>query len=324
MSEAGDARPVAEVLDLYRQMLLIRRFEERAIELRQQSRIHGVVHPYVGQEAVATGVCAGLRSSDLITSTHRGHGHCIAKGAEPSRMMAELFGREDGYCRGKGGSMHIAAFEVGMIGANGIVAGGLPIAAGAALGASMDGSDVVTVAFFGDGATGEGAFHEALNISALWSLPVVWVCENNQYASETPLAESVPGSVADFAHGYDIPGEVVDGNDVLAVSAAAAGAVVRARKGAGPTLLECLTFRGSAHALREQLPPEDRPREEVQRWAESEPLGRTAAWLRERGVSEDDLAGIAAAVEQQLDEAVAFAEASPYPAAETALEDVYA
>jgi TPP-dependent pyruvate/acetoin dehydrogenase alpha subunit len=316
--------PIPRALELYRQMVLIRRFEERAVELRQQGRIHGVVHPYLGQEAVAVGVCAALRPDDLITSTHRGHGHCIAKGADAGRMMAELFGREDGYCRGKGGSMHIAAFDIGMLGANGIVAGGLPIAAGAALGASLSGSGVVTVGFFGDGATGEGAFHEALNISSLWRLPVVWVCENNQYASDTPLRESVPGSIVDFAHGYAMPGIVVDGNDVLAVADAALEAVGRARAGSGPTLIECRTFRGGAHALRERLPAEVRPADEVARWRAADPLERMRARLLERAVDGSELERLESSVEGVLDDAVRFAESSPYPAPETALEDVYA
>src|SRR5258708_35191114 len=171
-------------IEMYRQMLLIRHFEELALKLRFEDRIHGVVHPYSGQEAIAVGVCSNLRTTDRIVSNHRGHGHCIAKGADIKRMMAELFGRRDGYCKGKGGSMHIADFDIGMRGANGIVGAGLPIAAGAGLAAQPEGSDAVAVGFFGDGATGEGAFHEALNVSALWKLPIVWVCENNQYAAE--------------------------------------------------------------------------------------------------------------------------------------------
>ena len=324
MDGHAGAERVERRLARYREMLLIRRFEERAIAARQAERIHGVLHPYVGQEAVASGVCAALREDDLIVSTHRGHGHCIAKGADPSRMMAELYGRATGYCRGKGGSMHIAAFDVGMLGANGIVAGGLPIAAGAALGASMDGRGVVTVGFFGDGATGEGAFHEALNIAALWNLPVVWVCENNAYASETPVAESVPGAVADYAHGYGMPGIIVDGNDVDAVEAAATEAVSRARDGIGPSLLECRTFRASAHALRERLPAEDRSAEELERWRAADPIERLATALADDGVGPDRLDGIAADVEAVLDDAERFAEASPYPDPETALEDVYA
>src|SRR5439155_17344003 len=176
-----------ECVEMYRQMVLIRHFEELALKLRQEGLIHGVVHPYSGQEAIAVGVCANLRATDRIVSTHRGHGHCIAKGADIKRMMAELFGRRDGYCKGKGGSMHIADFEVGMLGANGIVGAGFPIAAGAALAAQFDGQRAVAVGFFGDGAAGAGAMHESLNIASLWKLPVIYVCENNQYAVDTPI-----------------------------------------------------------------------------------------------------------------------------------------
>src|SRR6266516_4540428 len=187
-----------QLLAMFRQMVLIRRFDELAMELRLEGRIYGVVHPYIGQEAIAVGVCANLETTDRLTSTHRGHGHCIAKGADIKRMMAELFGRRDGYCKGKGGSMHIADFDIGMLGANGIVGAGLPIAAGAAVAAQLEGSDVVAVGFFGDGATGEGPFHESLNIASLLKLPVVWVCENNQYAADTPVGSGLSApNVAD-------------------------------------------------------------------------------------------------------------------------------
>src|SRR6185503_10790055 len=215
-----------QAIEMYRQMTMIRRFEELALKLRLEDRIHGVVHPYVGQEAIAVGVCANLRITDRIVSNHRGHGHCIATGADIKRMMAELFGRRTGYCKGKGGSMHIADFDVGMLGANGIVGAGLPITAGAGVAAQLEGSDAVAVGFFGDGATGEGPFHESLNIASLWKLPVVWVCENNQYAVETPVAAGLSATnVADLAAGYNMPGHVVDGNDVLAVYAATREAV---------------------------------------------------------------------------------------------------
>src|ERR1700716_3436687 len=229
-------------IEMYRQMVLIRHFEELALKLRLEDRIHGVVHPYSGQEAIAVGVCANLRVTDRIVSNHRGHGHCIAKGANINRMMAELFGRRDGYCKGKGGSMHIADFDVGMLGANGIVGAGLPIPAGAGVAAQLEGSNAVAVGFFGDGATGEGPFHESLNIASLLKLPVVWVCENNQYAVEPPVGSALAaGNVADLAAGYNMPGHTVDGNDVLAVYEATTEAVRRARAGAGPTLLECKT-----------------------------------------------------------------------------------
>src|SRR5919106_3880600 len=212
-AQVGPSAPEPEAcIEMYRQMVLIRHFEELALELRQADRIHGVVHPYSGQEAIAVGVCANLRTSDRIVSNHRGHGHCIAKGADIARMMAELFGRRDGYCKGKGGSMHIADFAIGMLGANGIVGAGLPITAGAGVAAQLQGSDAVAVGFFGDGATGEGPFHESLNIAALLELPVVWVCENNQYAADTPVEGGLAArNVADLAAGYGMPGAAVAG-----------------------------------------------------------------------------------------------------------------
>jgi TPP-dependent pyruvate/acetoin dehydrogenase alpha subunit len=315
-----------DLLELYRQLVLIRRFEERTIELRMEGIVHGVVHPYLGQEAVAVGVCSALRMEDRIVSTHRGHGHCIAKGADVGRMMAELFGRRDGYCRGKGGSMHIAAYDVGMLGANGIVGAGLPIATGAALAGRLKGDDTVAVGFFSEGATGEGTFHEALNLAALWQLPVVWVCENNGYASDTPLRESVPtGSVAAFAAGYGIPGHQVDGNDVLAVREATGEAVARARAGDGPTLLECRTLRGPTHALREVLPVDPRPADEVSGWLGGDPIERFEQVLRERAAADDArLAAVRAAVDADLEDAIERALASPFPAPEEALEDMFA
>ena len=208
----------AQAAEMLRTMILIREFDERAIQLRVAGKIYGAVHPYVGQEAVAVGVCANLTVKDRVTSTHRGHGHCIAKGADIRRMMAELFGRVDGYCKGKGGSMHIADFAVGMLGANGIVGGGLPIACGAALAAQLEGKGDATVCFFGDGAAAEGEFHEALNIASLWKLPIVFVCENNQYAANNAVAVQHPSvDIAAHARVYDMPGVVVDGNDVLEV-----------------------------------------------------------------------------------------------------------
>src|ERR687895_1331538 len=205
-------------IDLLRRMILIREFDELAIKLRTEGKIYGAVHPYVGQEAVAVGVCADLTHADRVTSTHRGHGHCIAKGADVKRMMAELFGRVDGYCKGKGGSMHIADFAIGMLGANGIVGGGLPIACGAALAAQLEDAGNVTACFFGDGATGEGEFHESLNIASLWKLPLVFVCENNQYGAGNAVASvRVVGDISTHAAAYGMPGVSVDGNDVLAV-----------------------------------------------------------------------------------------------------------
>src|SRR5215210_5309466 len=274
-----------QAIEMYRQMVMIRRFEELALKLRLDDRIHGVVHPYVGQEAIAVGVCANLRPTDRIVSNHRGHGHCIAKGADVNRMMAELFGRRDGYCKGKGGSMHIADFDVGMLGANGIVGGGLPITAGAGLAAQFEGRGDVAVGFFGDGATGEGPFHESLNISALWKLPVVWVCENNGYAVETPIEAALAAdNVADLAAGYKIPGYVIDGNDVEAVYEAAREAVGRARAGEGPTLLECKAWRRGSHAQRAVPPPESRPDDRIEHWTGRDPIDAFQRRLTERGV----------------------------------------
>ena len=316
----------AQAIEMYRQMVMIRRFEELALKLRLDDRIHGVVHPYVGQEAIAVGVCANLRATDRIVSNHRGHGHCIAKGADVNRMMAELFGRRDGYCKGKGGSMHIADFDVGMLGANGIVGAGLPITAGAGVAAQLEGSDAVAVGFFGDGATGEGPFHESLNIASLWKLPVIWVCENNQYAVETPVAAGLAATnVADLAAGYNMPGYVVDGNDVLAVYDAVHEAVRRARAGEGPTLLECKTWRKYQHALRDVIAVDRRPADLIAHYADRDPLAGFEKYLLERGImNADQLADVGQSIDAELEDAVAFADASPYPEPEEALEDVFA
>lgn len=318
--------PPDQCIDMYRQMVLIRRFEELALKLRLDDRIHGVVHPYVGEEAIAVGVCANLRVTDRIVSNHRGHGHCIAKGAHVDRMMAELFGRRDGYCKGKGGSMHIADFNVGMLGANGIVGAGLPITAGAGVAAQLEGSDAVAVGFFGDGATGEGPFHESLNIASLWKLPVIWVCENNQFAVDTPVGSGLAAqNVADLAAGYDMPGYVVDGNDVLAVYEAAKKAVARARAGEGPTLLECKTWRKHQHTLRNVVNPESRPSDLVAYWSARDPIEGFERYLQAHGIlNADQLADVGQSIDRDLEDAVAFAEASPYPDPEEALEDVFA
>ena len=313
-------------VDLLRQMILIRRFEERALDLQAQALIHGAVHPSIGQEAIAVGVCSLLRSGDRIVSTHRGHGHCIAKGADIRKMMAELFGRADGYCRGKGGSMHVADFEAGMLGANGIVGGGLPLAAGAALAAQITGSDSIAVGFFGDGATGEGAFHESMNVSRLWHLPVVWVCENNRYAADTPLVDSIPTpDAARYADGYDMPSVIVDGNDVIAVRGAAGAAIARARGGGGPTFIEAKTFRRTQHVIRGKPHPDHRPQSELIEWIKRDPIDRSISALIEDGdLTEAALTNLREDVESLLADAVAFAEASPFPRLESAFEDMFA
>ena len=311
---------------LYRQMLLIRRFDERALELRAAGEIDGVVHPYVGQEAVAVGVCANLTQRDRITSTHRGHGHCIAKGADPQRMMAELFGRVDGYCKGKAGSMHIADFEIGMLGANGIVGAGLPIAAGAALASAMEGDGSIAVCFFGDGASNEGELHECLNVSALWRLPVVWLCENNGWATATPTAEGLAAEgPSAFAPAYGIASDVVDGNDVEAVFEATGRAVASVRAGEGPVVLEARTFRMLGHAYRRVAPPEVRDPPLLDEWQRRDPIDRFRARLITDGtIDEAAAADIERSVSAELDDAVRFASASPVPRPEDAFEGFFA
>src|SRR2546421_3954333 len=315
-----------QLVQMLRTMILIREFDERAIQLRLAGKIFGAVHPYVGQEAVAVGVCACLSVTDRVTSTHRGHGHCIAKGADIRRMMAELFGRVDGYCKGKGGSMHIADFAVGMLGANGIVGGGLPIATGAALAAQIEGKGNVAVCFFGDGAVAEGEFHEALNISSVWKLPIVFVCENNQYAANNAIAVQHPiTDVAVRAKSYGLPGLSIDGNDVLAVRKAAGEAIERARRGDGPTLVECKTYRWHFHAMRNAPPPETRPAAEIAQWKERDPIARLATDLiAQRVITESDLGGLNREVHVALQEAVAFADASPFPDPKDILVDMFA
>ena len=315
-----------ELTRMLRTMILIREFDELAIALRVAGKIYGAVHPYVGQEAVAVGVCSTLTVRDRVTSTHRGHGHCIAKGADVRRMMAELFGRVDGYCKGRGGSMHIADFSVGMLGANGIVGGGLPIACGAALAAQLEGRGDVTACFFGDGAAAEGEFHEALNIASVWRLPIVFVCENNQYAANNAVGVQHPRlDIAAHAAAYDMPGVIVDGNDVLAVRASAREAVARARGGEGPTLLECKTYRWHFHAMRAAVPPETRAADEIATWKARDPIARLERHGLDRGLlSADEMAAIRAGVKAELDAAVAFAEQSPFPDSKDLLADMFA
>jgi len=311
---------------MLRTMILIREFDERAIALRVAGKIYGAVHPYVGQEAVAVGVCASLTVRDRVTSNHRGHGHCIAKGADIRRMMAELFGRVDGYCKGKGGSMHIADFAVGMLGANGIVGGGLPIACGAALAAQLEGQGNVTVCFFGDGAAAEGEFHEALNIASVWKLPILFVCENNQYAANNAVGVQHPRvDIAAHAAAYAMPGMIVDGNDVLEVDATTREAVARARRGDGPTLLECKTYRWHFHAMRAAPPPETRPADEIDAWKARDPIALLERHVLGRGLlSSDEISEMRKRVEADLDGAVAFAEQSPFPDPKDLLVDMFA
>ncbi len=311
-------------LRLYRVMQTIRRFEQRAIQLFGENKIWGTIHSYAGQEAVAAGVCAHLRDEDWITSTHRGHGHCIAKGADVGKMFAELLGRETGYCRGRGGSMHIADTAKGNLGANGIVGGGIPIAVGAALTATQTRSDRVAVAFFGEGGLNQGSFHEAANLAAIWKLPVVFMCENNQYAETNPVQDAFP--IADLsvrAQAYGIPGVRVDGQDLPLVHAAAAEAVARARRGAGPTLIVAETYRYEGHYYGD--PQVYRTKEEIEEWRKRDPLLLARAWVaREKLASEADLDLIDSDVDAEIEKGLAFAEAGP-PASPIKLpEDVYA
>ena len=307
-------------------MVLIREFEELAIQQRVAGKIYGVLHPYVGEEAVAVGVCSALRVSDRITSTHRGHGHCIAKGANVNRMMAELYGRVDGTCKGNGGSMHISDFAVGVLGANGIVGGGLPIATGAALAAQLDGKGDVAVAFFGEGAVEEGEFHEAMNIASVWKLPVIFVCENNLYAAgNAATSTQAAPNISAHAPAYDMPGITIDGNDLIQVHQTAHDAVRRARSGSGPTLMECKTFRVHSHVMREVPSPDFRPPDQVLEWRGRDPIQRYETYLEsENLIDSDGLLRMRARVDAELRAACAFAEASPFPDPIDLLADVYA
>jgi pyruvate dehydrogenase E1 component alpha subunit len=309
---------------MYERMLKIRHFENRVKELFAAGEMPGFVHLYIGQEAVAVGACAALGADDTITSTHRGHGHIIAKGAEPKYMMAELYGKATGYNKGKGGSQHIAWPGLGILGANGIVGAGIPIATGAAMSARLRKSGQVTIAFFGDGASNEGSFHEALNIASAFNLPVVYVCENNLYAVGTRQSRvRKTEDIADRAAGYSMPGLVVDGNDVIAVYEAAKAAVDRARAGGGPTLIECKTYRWRTHF--EGEPDTYRPPEEVEAWMKRDPIPRYRQLLIEQGVvSAREADEIERRIVRELDEAVEFARQSPLPAPESALEDLWA
>jgi len=321
-----DQPPTDEQLDLYRTMVRIRRFEEQLVTLFKRGRLPGFVHLYIGQEAVATGVCAALRPDDRITSTHRGHGHLIAKGAQVDRMMAELLGRVDGYCRGKGGSMHIVDFGLGIMGTNGIVGGGIPIATGAAWGDQQLGRDNVTVAFFGDGAANQGVFLEAMNLAAIWKLPVIFCCENNGYTEWTPTEKLTAGRIADRGRALGIPGEQVDGNDVLAVREAARRAVARGRAGEGPTLIEAVTYRWHGHNEGEEaFAGEYRPQDEIALWKGKDPIGAFAKHLVSEGlVQEAALERIDAEEAATVREALAFAEASAVPDPDEALEHLFA
>jgi pyruvate dehydrogenase E1 component alpha subunit len=310
--------------DMYRRMVLIREFELRAIAERRIGLIPGFIHACIGQEATAVGAGMALNRDDVITSTHRGHGHLLAKGGDPARMMAELAARSTGYCLGRGGSLHIADFELGSMGANGIVAGGIPMAVGAALAFKMRGEPRVALAYFGDGAANEGAFHEALNLAGLWKLPVVFMCENNLYGEGTPQHKQAPiRELAKRAESYAFPGVTVDGNDVIAVYNAVSEAVTHARRSEGPTFVEGLTYRWHGHY--EGDPQVYKPKGELDAWKKKDPLVMMGAALIDSGlIDEQGIAEIRAEVLDELDAAVTFARNSPHPATADALAGVYA
>jgi pyruvate dehydrogenase E1 component alpha subunit len=313
----------SQLLSLYRTMLMIRRFEERCNQLYMQGRIPSTLHLYIGQEAVAAGVCAHLRADDHMFSTHRPHGHAIAKGVAPRAIMAELYAKSTGCCKGKGGSMHVGDIRVGMFPAVAIVGGNAPLAAGAALAAKRLTEDRVTVCFFGEGAMNEGAVHEAMNMAAIWDLPVVYVCENNLYAASTPVSTAfkVP-DLAGRAAAYGLPGVAVDGNDVEAVYRAAASAIDRARQRRGPTLIEAKTYRLCGHSRSD--PRTYRTKEEEAEWAARDPIPNLGERLKQQGlVSDESLAAVEEEVARAIDDAVRFAEESPSPEPEETLQHVF-
>jgi len=312
-----------QLLWMYQRMRLIREFENRVSGLFAQGKVPGFVHLYAGEEAIGVGVCSQLNDDDFITSTHRGHGHCIAKGVDVKGMMAELYGKAPGACKGKGGSMHIADVDKGMLGANGIVGAGGPLACGSALMAQVKGTDQVTICFFGDGAAEQGTIHESMNLASIWNLPVVFVCENNGYAQTTPAHyHCAAEDIADRATAYDIPGFSVDGTDIFAVAEAAAEAIARARRGEGPTLVECKAFRYYGHFEGDNL--SYFTEEERARNRERDPIDKFKEGVLERGLlSEEDLDRIDAWAEKSIDDAIEFAEEAPYPDPEDCLTDVY-
>jgi TPP-dependent pyruvate/acetoin dehydrogenase alpha subunit len=312
------------LLEMYRRMLRIREFELASIDLFKRGQVKGAVHPYIGQEASGVGVCMALRTDDLIAGTHRSHGHNIAKGADPKRMMAEILGKETGYCRGRGGSMHIAAFDTGSLGALAVVGSGIPIAVGAALGFKMRGEDRVAVPFTGDAGSNTGNWHEGLNMAAIWNLPVVFALENNHYGVSTNIKNST--RIEDLslrAQGYGVPGVRVDGFDVIAVYQAAVEAVARARRGEGPTLLVTESYRFEGHYAGE--PEVYRERSEVAEWRTKDPIPRFRKYLVENEkASPAELDAIDAEIKQEMADAVKFAQESPAPDPATALDYIYA
>jgi len=312
-----------DFIHMYKIMVRIRNFEENVVELFAQGKLAGFVHCYIGEEAVATGVCQNLNKNDVITSTHRGHGHLIAKGGITKYMMAELFGKQTGYCKGKGGSMHIADTSRGILGANGIVGAGMPIAVGAALSFKYQKTEQVAVSFFGDGASNRGSFHEALNMASVWDLPVIFVCENNMYGEFTAQNRHQKiNNISDRAASYGMVGLSVDGNDIFAVYEAAFEAIKKARQGGGPTIIECKTYRFKGHF--EGDPQEYRTKEELATWKKKDPIIRVKEYLIHNKIADiNSLKNIEKEMEEEMSESVHFAENSPDPLPKSALEDVY-
>ncbi|WP_329003387.1 thiamine pyrophosphate-dependent dehydrogenase E1 component subunit alpha [Kribbella sp. NBC_00709] len=318
--DLGRTGPDAVTVDLYRAVRLIRRFEERAIEFVRPGEIVGGIHPYLGQEAIAAAVCAALTSADVITSTHRGHGHVLARGADPGRLLAELMGRETGLNKGRGGSMHAADFSLGILGANAIVGAAASIATGAAWAYRQQGRDTVAVAFFGDGAMNEGMLLEALNLAALWRVPVVFVCENNGYATTMPVESAVAGSITARARAFGMPAFTIDGQDPETVFKASTAAVARARSGKGPMFLECLTYRFDAHHTFEHRARLDyRSPDEVAAGRSRDPVAIQGARL-----SDDERAAVDSQIETALDAAAEFALGSAHPDPADPLKYLYA
>ncbi|MBE12953.1 MAG: pyruvate dehydrogenase (acetyl-transferring) E1 component subunit alpha [Chloroflexi bacterium] len=311
-----------------RRMMLIRRFDETVQTMVQSAELVGMAHVYIGEEAVAVGACTALRDDDYITGNHRSHGHPISKGGDVRRAMAELLGKATGYCKGKGGSMHLADFDIGILGESGILASALPVAVGAALGSKMQNNDRVVVSFFGDGASNQGACHEAMNLASVWKLPVIFLCENNQYAVTTSYRDTVAvENIADRAVAYDMPGVLVDGQDVMAVYEATVQAVQRARDGGGPTLLEARTYRYEDHSegLNRILREPYRTEEEVARWKERDPIKLHSAWLIEQEVAtQEEIEAVRNDVRQAIEDALEFARQSPYPEPEDLFTDLFA
>ena len=317
---------VEKLVHMYRQMVAIRLFEERVNDLYTRALMPGLAHLYIGEEAIAVGVCEALRPDDYITSTHRGHGHCLAKGAAPDLMFAELLGKEAGYCKGKGGSMHIADPATGNLGANAIVGGGAALATGAAFASKLLGQDRVAVCFFGEGALGQGILYESMNLAQLWKLPVLYVCENNLYNEYTHYSETTAGDVTTRATAFGLPAETVDGQDVRAVNAAASRMVPRARSGEGPAFLLMNTYRFRGHHVGDIARDYYRSKQEEQRWmSERDPLLLHAGWLMSEGLAEKaTLDRIQSDVAAEMDAAVEFARNAPYPEPKRVDEDIYA